>query len=140
MDQEVRTGGNTRAATEVDADNLAWLKPIVMERGWPTRSLVGEEAAFAAWLLVQHADRDPAFQRHCLTLMEAAAAEGEARSQDLAYLTDRVLLAEGQQQEYGTQIRDGVPRDLRAPESVDERRAAVGLEPLVEYLEVFKRL
>lgn len=58
--------------------------------------------------------------------------------QDLAYLTDRVLLAEGQPQEYGTQVRDGRPRELRAPESVDERRAAVGLEPLAAYLEGFR--
>jgi hypothetical protein len=52
-----------------------------------------------------------------------------------------VLLAEGRPQVYGTQVtrRDGawVPRDLRDPELVDERRDSAGLEPLAEYLERF---
>jgi hypothetical protein len=59
----------------------------------------------------------------------------------LAYLTDRVYLAEGRPQEYGTQVtaRDGqwIPRHLRDHESVDDRRAAVGLEPLADYLTRF---
>jgi hypothetical protein len=47
----------------VDAANTARMKRIVAERGWPGRSLVGDDGAQAAWLLVQHADHDPAFQR-----------------------------------------------------------------------------
>ena len=45
----------------------------------------------------------PAFQRQCLDLMTTAAGQGKASHTDLAYLTDRVLLAEGEPQEYGTQ-------------------------------------
>jgi hypothetical protein len=56
----------------------------------------------------------------------------------VAYLTDRVLLAEGKPQEFGTQATgengQWVPRLLRDPETVDQRRAAVPLEPMVEYL------
>jgi hypothetical protein len=52
----------------------------------------------------------------------------------VAYLTDRVLLAEGQPQEFGTQAigRHGqwVPRQLRDPGAVDQRRAAMSLGPL----------
>jgi hypothetical protein len=122
----------------VDADNLAWLKNIVAEVGWPGRSMVGEDGAHAAWLLAQHADRDPAFQRRCLDLITEAARCGEAAPAELAYLTDRVLLAEGQPQEYGTQMagrEEGwVPRRLRDPENVDERRAAMSLGPLTEYI------
>ncbi|MCC3773807.1 hypothetical protein [Streptomyces sp. UNOB3_S3] len=36
----------------VDADNTAWLKTVVAECGWPGNTLVGEEAANAAWLLI----------------------------------------------------------------------------------------
>jgi hypothetical protein len=53
----------------VDADNLAWLKEVVAEVGWPGQSMVGEDGAHAAWLLAQHADQDPAFQRRCLELL-----------------------------------------------------------------------
>ena len=88
----------------------------------------------------QEARRDPAFQRRCLDLLTAAVAHGEAAVVEQAYLTDRVLLAEGKPQEYGTQAtaRDGrfVPRDLRDPDHVDERRASVGLGSLAEYLAI----
>ena len=122
----------------VDADNLRWLKNVVAEVGWPGRSMVGEEGAHAAWLLAQHADRDPAFQRRCLDLITEAARSGEASLAELAYLTDRVLLAEGQPQEYGTQMagrEEGwAPRRLRDPGTVDKRRAAMSLGPLSEYI------
>jgi hypothetical protein len=126
---------------QADAENLPWLKQTIAHRGWPTRSMVGEEASQAAWLLVQHADSDRAFQRHCLDLLTVVAEEGEASEQAVAYLTDRVYLAEGRPQEYGTQVtaRDGqwIPRRLRDHENVDDRRAAVGLEPLADYLTRF---
>jgi hypothetical protein len=120
----------------VDADNLAWLKEVVAEVGWPGQSMVGEDGAHAAWLLAQHADQDPAFQRRCLELLTQAVASGEAAPAALAYLTDRVLLAEGKPQEYGTQFvgRESgwTPRRLRDPENVDERRAAMSLGTLAE--------
>ena len=38
-------------------------KLIVAQVGWPTKTLVGQRGARAAWLLVRHADLDVAFQR-----------------------------------------------------------------------------
>jgi hypothetical protein len=69
--------------------------------GRPIRSMVGEAVSRAAWLLVQYADRDPAFQRRCLGLLAAAAAAGEVRPRDVAYLTDLDRLTEGRLQEIG---------------------------------------
>jgi hypothetical protein len=121
---------------KIDEANTQWLKQIISEHGWPTISLVGPDGASAAWLLVQHADRDPAFQRKCLDLMTALPKD-EVSQKDLAYLTDRVLLKEGKQQLYGTQFTsDGgkwIPRPLEDEPNVDSRRAAVGLPPLAEY-------
>lgn len=57
---------------EVDRDNTAWLKGLVEELGWPLRYEVGDDCAFNAWLLVQHADHDVEFQRRSLDLMRAA--------------------------------------------------------------------
>jgi hypothetical protein len=116
---------------EIDDDNCAWLAKIVESSGWPGRSLVGEEGAHAAWLLAQHADRHSSLQQRCLVLMEAAVAAGEASAADLAHLTDRVQLANGMEQTYGTQLsaRDGrfFACRLRDPDTVNERRASVGL-------------
>jgi hypothetical protein len=122
----------------IDEENTAWLRNVVRERGWPKRSEVGDEAAGAAWLLVQHSDRDPAFQRECLELLDEAVGAGEASATNLAYLTDRVLRAEGRPQRYGTQFQPGPtgafePQPLEDPDRVDERRAAVGLGPLDDY-------
>jgi uncharacterized protein DUF6624 len=138
VDQEARRAVDTEAMAAADEENLPWLKQVVTSVGWPGISLVGEDGAQAAWLLAQHADRDPGFQRRCLDLLTAAVEGGEAAAADQAYLTDRVLLAEGKPQEYGTQAiaRDGrfEPRNLRDPEHVDQRRASMGLGPLAEYL------
>jgi hypothetical protein len=123
---------------EMDSDNSAWLMEIVEQIGWPGRSLVGDEAAHAAWLLAQHADLNLGLQRRFLELLERAVERGDASPADLAYLTDRVLLASGDLQLYGTQltVHEGqfVPARLRDPESVDARRAAVGLDPIAAHL------
>jgi hypothetical protein len=122
----------------VDEENTSWLREVVREHGWPKRSDVGDPAAHAAWLLVQHSDRDQAFQRECLDLLAEAVAAGEAFGTDLAYLTDRVLRAEGRPQRYGTQFGLGpdgehTPQPLEDPDRIDELRATVGLGPLEEY-------
>jgi hypothetical protein len=122
----------------IDDDNSLWLQNVVSVWGWPGRSLVGDEGAHAAWLLAEHADRYPSLQRHCLTLLERAVAADEASPEDLAFLTDRVLLASGGTQIYGTYLVARGERfaacRLRDPESVDDRRAGVGLEKLEAYI------
>lgn len=125
------------AMQEIDARNTARLRELLNRYGWPSRRLVGREAAEAAWLIAQHADADPAFQRRCLELMQALP-RGEVDPRNLAYLTDRVLVAEGKPQIYGTQpdFVDGryVAAALVDPERVDERRGEVGLGPLAAYI------
>ena len=115
----------------VDRASTARLREIVAEHGWPGHQLVGEAAAHAAWLLAQHAPPD--FQEQCLPLLEDAAARGDASPRDLAYLMDRVLMHRGQPQIYGTQylVRDGILTlwTVQDPAGLDERRAALGLEP-----------
>jgi hypothetical protein len=46
-------------------------------------------------VLIQHADLQPDLQKQGLALLEAAVAADDASPGDLAYLTDRVLVAEG---------------------------------------------
>src|SRR5262245_53317506 len=126
----------TSKLNEIDAENTKWLKGVVERHGWPTNTLVGTDGADAAWLLVQHADADPKFQRRCLDLM-TKLPKNEIPQTKLAYLTDRVLLAEGKKQKYGTQFTstDGTwkPRPIEDEATVDKRRAEVGLGPLAEY-------
>src|SRR5262249_27591425 len=107
------------------------------KHGWPTVTMVGKDGAHAAWLLVQHADRDRKFQRLCLDLMKNLLPAGEADRKDYAYLTDRVLLAEGKKQLYGTQFHQvngrWDPGPFSAPLTVNDRRKEMGLGTLEEY-------
>jgi len=123
---------------KVDRDNIAWLEEVVDRHGWPGKALVGDDGAHAAWLLVQHADLEPAFQKKCLGLLTTAVEKKDASAQDMAYLTDRVRVAEKKPQVYGTQFdeSDGklVLKPIEDEEHVDERRKEVGLSPLREYL------
>jgi hypothetical protein len=138
------------AHSEDRAEQLAWrrltarhgdrLREIMDEVGWPTAALVGADAARAAWLVAQHADRQLDVQRRALRLMEEAVAAGEAGARELAFLRDRTYVNEGREQVYGTQIagvtEDGspIPWPCAEPERVDELRAGVGIEPFDEYV------
>jgi hypothetical protein len=90
-------------------------------------------------LLTQHADARPDFQRRCLDLLTAAVTAGEADPGHLAYLTDRVLRADGLPQRYGTQFWTDPdtgqlePQPIEDPDHLNERRAAAGLEPFADY-------
>jgi len=122
---------------EVHRRNGANMHRIVEERGWPGRSLAGDDGAAAAWLVVQHMDEEPQFQRRCLTLMEAAFINGDVSARNLAFLTDRVLDAEGKPQKYGTQ---GI--GVKSPEDearIDRNRAAIGLPPWREFVQSRRR-
>jgi len=156
-DQAVRTGiappGDSRTSDElfaawdsVDAANAARMREVLEEYGRPGWSLVGEDGAEAAWVLVQHADLQLDLQKRGLAMLEAAVAAGDASLGDLAYHTDRVLVAEGQPQIYGTQVSiepDGTitPRTPIVDEAdVDARRAEAGLSNLEEYYEELREM
>jgi hypothetical protein len=122
----------------VDTKNTARMKEIIAAHGWPGVKLVGADGASAAWLLVQHADADREFQKQCLELMSKAVEQGDASGRELAYLTDRIRLADGQKQLYGTQFMTGpdgktTMRPCEDEANLDQRRSAVGLEPIAEY-------
>jgi hypothetical protein len=122
---------------EVHVRNAAALTRIVEEHGWPGRSLVGEDGAHAAWLVLQHAIGNPPLQRRGLQLLREALERGEIPAAQVAYLEDRICFFEGRPQRYGTQYdwdENGKlsPHPIEGPEGVDERRRSVGLGPLAE--------
>ncbi|NLP82453.1 hypothetical protein HF576_01175 [Microbacterium sp. CFH 90308] len=140
QDQADRLSGDGGAGGSggTDQERTERLAEILAEHGWPSYSLVGEEAEDAAWAIAQHSDHDPEFQRLALRHLRAAVEAGDASPGNLAYLTDRIAVGAGRPQEYGTQI--GCGEDGPAPATpirdeagVDARRAEVGLAPLADY-------
>jgi hypothetical protein len=101
---------------------------------WPGRRLVGDDGARAAWLIVQESIEDPGLQRRCLELLEIAVDSGDAEPQHYALLLDRVRMADGLPQIYGSQFvtaRDGSlePWPVDDVAALDDRRRRVGLPP-----------
>lgn len=129
-----------KAQHSIDQDNLRRLEKIVADGGWPKLSVVGQKAASAAFLIVQHADL--ATQQRYLLLLRQAVTAGEARASDVALLEDRVLIGQGRKQLYGSQLQsDGkegwVFYPIEDEARVDERRRSVGLPPLADYARQF---
>lgn len=121
-----------------DGENTAWLKAHVAAHGWIRISEHGEAASQAAWLLIQHADNDPAFQAEVLTLLEPLVAARETSGGNYAYLYDRVAVGANRPQRYGSQGRCTAknvwePNELEEPDRVEALRAEVDIGSLAEY-------
>ncbi len=126
----------------VDNRNRTWLGEEVTERGWFTIGEYGQEADFAAFLIVQHADIDLAFQRSMLELLSEHLSVWQTDGRNYAYLLDRIAVNSGEVQLYGTQgwctgMGEWEPRELAGTiEDVEERRQEIGLwTPLETYIE-----
>ena len=123
---------------EVHHRNAVRLAAIMSDIGWPGRSVVGHQAADAAWLVLQHAIGDPPVMRRGLELLRALPT-GEIDPIQVAMLEDRVRTFSGLPQIYGTQFAwdergEMQPLPIEDAARVDERRAAIGLPPLAEKL------
>jgi hypothetical protein len=124
---------------DIDGKHTARLKALFKKYGgWIRATVFGRDAAHDAWLLTQHADHDRAFQKTMLPVLEAAVASRDADGVDVAYLTDRVLIADNLPQRFGTQGRCVDKGKWEAhpsaePEKLEQRRQALGLEPSADY-------
>lgn len=121
-----------------DPVNTRALKAILAVHDWIKLSAFGPDAEHDAWVLVQHADADGAFQREVLARLEPLVAEGEASARTFALLSDRVAVAEKRPQRFGTQghcSRPGLwqPYPIEDAPAVDERRKGLGLAPMALY-------
>lgn len=130
-------GGYHPAMRAVHDRNAARLGALLERHGWPGRSQVGEPAAHAAWLVLQHAIGHPPLMRRGLALLREAAARGDAATLEVAMLEDRIRTFEGRPQRYGTQFDwdeqgELSPHAIEDPAHVDARRRALGLAPLDE--------
>ena len=123
----------------------ARLEEIFGEVGYPGYDLVGKEGSHNFWLMVQHSDNDLQFQSRVLETLEIEVKNGNADGRNLGLLTDRVKINSGEKQIYGTQVRynelgQAYPKPLSDSISVDKRRKEVGLEPLLQYLDMMTLL
>ncbi|WP_294209890.1 DUF6624 domain-containing protein [uncultured Chryseobacterium sp.] len=95
-------GGYHPEMESVHRENTGRLKAIIAEIGFPTISKVGEEAADAAWLIVQHSIGDPDFMKD--SYREMLDSRMDINPANLAFLFDRIQYFQGEPQKYGTQL------------------------------------
>ena len=122
-----------------DLANQKRLTELVDLHGWPKQSVVGQEGAMTAFLIVQHAT-DLNYQLKYIEAIREATRTGEASKQSFALLEDRVLLRQGKPQRYGSQVetKGGVGlKSLDDEANLNARRAAMDMEPICEYLARF---
>lgn len=134
---------------EADAENQRFVAELLGTHGWPDG--VSDEANEAIWLVIDHADLE--MQRRFLPIIEEQVRVGRISMSSYATLLDRILMREGRPQRYGTQtvmrnctLVDGEMQaaeqaicylwPVASPERLDSLRAAAGLEPIGEYLQL----
>ncbi|WP_323755529.1 DUF6624 domain-containing protein [Roseivirga sp.] len=118
--------------------NFEEMKSLIKKYGWPTYSMVGELASDAPLLVINH-HPDDQVRKDYLPMIKEACESGEGSCIEYAKIYDRILVNDGLPQFYGMQFefnadRKLVPAKIENPEYVDQRRKAIGLEPLKDYL------
>lgn len=116
------------------------LKEILDKQGFVGFDLAGKEGSLNFWLMVQHSDHNPDFQKEVLKKMKIEVDKENAEPSNYGLLVDRVNLNTGKPQIYGSQVdynfafAQAYPIKLADSANVNKRRNSIGLEPLEEYL------
>lgn len=121
----------------IDWQLIRQVDSLLARHSYPGKSLVGEYLKSTAFMVIQH-NPDEKY----LPLLTAAADKGELSWSSLALLIDRLRMASGKTQVYGTQLSGEGGRWKLLPiedeANVNARRAKVGLQPLEEYLKRYE--
>ena len=123
---------------DIAQDNFEHMQDLIDRFGWPKYSTVGQLAADAPLLVINHHESD-SVREYYLEVIREHCLSGEGSCMEFAKIHDRILVNKGQPQTYGMQFRFASDRTLepfpiKDPEYVDRRRAEIGLEPLQNYL------
>ena len=112
------------------------LKEMVATKGWPTIHMVGIKASGAAALILIHSP-DHKFQTKMLPQLQKLVDHDQIVGSDIALITDKLLVADGKPQRFGTQFgeRDGkmVMSPVEDPDHLEQRREKYLLPPMAEY-------
>lgn len=119
--------------------NAEWLKAEIRDHGWYRISTYGADADSGAWLIVQHARHDLAFQKEVLAMLEQLWQSGETKGQNFAMLHDQTAYYEGRPGRFGVMgdcAAPGVwtPAPLEDNDATDAWRAKVGMPPFAQYI------
>jgi hypothetical protein len=83
-----------------DSINLIRIEEIIAKYGYPGKTLVGEPTNEAAWYVIQHSKKITDY----FPMIQEAGASNEIPFTKVAMMHDRMLMQEGKEQLYGTQV------------------------------------
>jgi hypothetical protein len=83
-----------------DSINLIRIEGIIAKYGYPGKTLVGEPTNEAAWYVIQHSKKIADY----FLMIQEAGASNEIPFIKVAMMHDRMLMQEGKEQLYGTQV------------------------------------
>jgi hypothetical protein len=122
--------------------NIEYLRGLLLEVGWIDVQRFGYGASNSAFLLLQHSWDVPVMVA-VLPYLKKDVDQGLMESDTYALLYDRLQLALGSRQRYGSQIARTPQGEIFVlpvedkPAEVDSLRHQLGLIPLADYVHVF---
>ncbi|NNE27921.1 MAG: hypothetical protein HKN09_13840 [Saprospiraceae bacterium] len=137
LDQGMRTG-KYDLDQNMDLNNLGYVVSTIEQCIKGKMFVPKADELNTIWLVIQHSPYNE-YREQYLPFLKEWKNKGYLDGGHIALMEDRINMNNGIPQIYGSQIvknqqtDEWVVYDLASPESVDARRAAVGLEPLKDY-------
>jgi len=101
LEQGALYSGYDERMEALHIENAEKLNVIIKEHGWPGKSQVGKDGAYAAFVLAQHAISKPALQKYFFQQISKAVKNEEASPRHAACLEDRILFNQARPLKYG---------------------------------------
>jgi len=122
--------------------NKKRIKEIISDmKEWPKISEYGKEACEAAWVLVQHLEKDDLDFREKALKMMRDLSENEVDKKLIAKLEDRNMVMQGRPQIYGTSFEINFEKGTTRPhdflgslEELNKRRQRMGLDKIESHI------
>jgi hypothetical protein len=123
---------------EIGSGNFTQIEHLIEQNGYPTYSMVGKLAADAPLIIINHLEGEETRMKY-LPQIKDACLQKEGSCMEYAKINDRILVNTNKPQTFGMQFRYNSKRQLepfpiKDPEYVDQKRLAIGLEPIKKYL------
>ena len=127
----------------IDKPHTKRLEEIFAQYGFPSAALVGQKGINAFMVMLQHAP-DDRLREKALKPIKKAFERKEISPSNYANFVDRLLVHQGKQQIYGSNLEIKNGRLVMSPaqdlKNLDRRRRKIGLPPIAEYIKILKEV
>jgi hypothetical protein len=140
--EDLANGKIFKILNKRDSITLIRVEEIIAKYGYPGKTLVGEPTNEAAWYVIQHSKKIANY----FPIIQEAGSSNEIPFVKVAMMQDRMLMQEGKEQLYGSQVagenilnpKTGTKEfwyfvwPVQHPESVNELRKEAGFTTTIE--------